>query len=46
VAVDGPDPRIAAQIHAALAGTSSVLDVGAGASSYEPTSTMVAVERR
>lgn len=39
-----PDPRIAGQIHTALAGTSSVLDVGAGAGSYEPTSTTVAVE--
>lgn len=32
-----PDPRIARAIHAHLAGASSVLNVGAGAGSYEPT---------
>ncbi|HSF96320.1 MAG TPA: class I SAM-dependent methyltransferase [Thermohalobaculum sp.] len=31
-----PDPRIAAQIHAALGDAGSVLNVGAGAGSYEP----------
>jgi SAM-dependent methyltransferase len=32
-----PDPRIAKAIHAHLEGTASVLNVGAGAGSYEPT---------
>jgi SAM-dependent methyltransferase len=32
-----PDPRIAARIHAALGGAKTVLNVGAGAGSYEPT---------
>lgn len=31
-----PDPRIAAQIHAALGDAETVLNVGAGAGSYEP----------
>jgi len=31
-----PDPRIAARIHAALGDAQSVLNVGAGAGSYEP----------
>jgi SAM-dependent methyltransferase len=31
-----PDPRIAAQIHAALGDARTVLNVGAGAGSYEP----------
>jgi SAM-dependent methyltransferase len=31
-----PDPRIAARIHAALGDTRSVVNVGAGAGSYEP----------
>ena len=31
-----PDPRIAAQIHGALAGAKSVVNVGAGTGSYEP----------
>jgi SAM-dependent methyltransferase len=31
-----PDPRIAARIHAALGGARTVLNVGAGAGSYEP----------
>ena len=32
-----PDPRIEAQLHAALSGAAPVLNVGAGAGSYEPT---------
>jgi len=32
-----PDPRIAAAIHAALGAAETVLNVGAGAGSYEPT---------
>jgi SAM-dependent methyltransferase len=32
-----PDPRIAERIHAALGGARRVLNVGAGAGSYEPT---------
>lgn len=32
-----PDPRIAAQIHAALGEARTVVNVGAGAGSYEPT---------
>jgi SAM-dependent methyltransferase len=32
-----PDPRIAKRIHAALGGARTVLNVGAGAGSYEPT---------
>lgn len=41
-----PDPRIAAQIHRALGGATSVLNVGAGAGSYEPTDrSVVALER-
>ena len=39
-----PDRRIAQQIHAALGDVSSVLNVGAGAGSYEPASTVLAVE--
>ena len=31
-----PDPRIAQRLHAALAGTGAVLNVGAGTGSYEP----------
>lgn len=31
-----PDPRIAAQLHAALGSARSILNVGAGAGSYEP----------
>lgn len=31
-----PDPRIAARVHAALGGARTVLNVGAGAGSYEP----------
>jgi SAM-dependent methyltransferase len=31
-----PDPRLAAQVHAALGSTRTVLNVGAGAGSYEP----------
>ena len=32
-----PDPRVAAQLHAAIGADASVLNVGAGAGSYEPT---------
>jgi SAM-dependent methyltransferase len=39
-----PDPRIAAQIRSALHGMRSVVNVGAGAGSYEPPATTVAVE--
>jgi len=39
-----PDPRIGAAIHAALGNVSSVLNVGAGAGSYEPPQTVLAVE--
>lgn len=40
-----PDPRIAAQIHAALGDARTVVNVGAGAGSYEPTDrTVTAVE--
>src|SRR4051812_48003523 len=38
------DPRIAAVIHAALGDARSVVNVGAGAGSYEPPTTVVAVE--
>src|SRR5690625_2772779 len=31
-----PDPRIAAQVHAALGAAHTVINVGAGAGSYEP----------
>ena len=34
-----PDPRVAAQLHAALGPAPLVLNVGAGAGSYEPTET-------
>jgi hypothetical protein len=36
-----PDPRIAAQFHAALGDARTVLNVGAGAGSYEPTDRQV-----
>lgn len=39
-----PDPRIAAQVHKALAMMSTVVDVGAGAGSYEPAQTVAAIE--
>jgi SAM-dependent methyltransferase len=39
-----PDPRIAAQIHAALGDAETVIDVGAGTGSYEPPQTVLAVE--
>jgi SAM-dependent methyltransferase len=39
-----PDRRIAAAIHAALGDAASVINVGAGAGSYEPASTVAAVE--
>ena len=38
-----PDPRIATQVGAVLAGMTSVVNVGAGAGSYEPAETVVAV---
>src|SRR5581483_3406651 len=39
-----PDPRIGAQIAAALAGCASVINVGAGAGAYEPPQTVLAVD--
>jgi SAM-dependent methyltransferase len=39
-----PDPRIAAQVASALSGAASVVNVGAGAGSYEPAETVMAVE--
>lgn len=39
-----PDPRIRAVIHSALADAKSVVNVGAGAGSYEPAQTVLAVE--
>ncbi|WP_217561717.1 class I SAM-dependent methyltransferase [Streptomyces sp. GbtcB6] len=39
-----PDPRIAAQIHAALGNAADVVNVGAGTGSYEPPHTALAVE--
>jgi SAM-dependent methyltransferase len=39
-----PDPRIAARIHAALGDATDVINVGAGAGSYEPARTVLAVE--
>ncbi|WP_395308815.1 class I SAM-dependent methyltransferase [Mycobacterium sp. AMU20-3851] len=39
-----PDPRIADRINIALAGMASVVNVGAGTGSYEPTQTVLAVE--
>ena len=39
-----PDPRIAAQIHAALGDAETVVNIGAGTGSYEPPQTMLAVE--
>ncbi|WP_255621006.1 class I SAM-dependent methyltransferase [Pseudonocardia sp. DSM 110487] len=38
------DPRIAAQVASALSGMASVANIGAGAGSYEPAATIVAVE--
>lgn len=38
------DSRIAAHVHTALGGLSSVLNVGAGAGSYEPPATVAAIE--
>ncbi|MGV9454832.1 class I SAM-dependent methyltransferase [Streptomyces sp. NPDC003635] len=38
------DPRIAAQIHAALGDAADVINVGAGTGSYEPARTVLAVE--
>ncbi|WP_328551574.1 MULTISPECIES: methyltransferase domain-containing protein [unclassified Streptomyces] len=39
-----PDPRITAQIHAALGDAVDVINVGAGTGSYEPPRTVLAVE--
>ncbi|WP_034090630.1 class I SAM-dependent methyltransferase [Streptacidiphilus albus] len=39
-----PDPRIGAQIHAALGDVRTVVNVGAGTGSYEPEQTVLAVE--
>ncbi|MGW3563202.1 methyltransferase domain-containing protein [Streptomyces sp. NPDC000941] len=39
-----PDPRIGAQIHAALGSVTDVINVGAGTGSYEPPQTALAVE--
>lgn len=39
-----PDPRIAAQLHAALGDARSVVNVGAGTGAYEPPETVLAVE--
>ncbi|MER6618031.1 class I SAM-dependent methyltransferase [Streptomyces xantholiticus] len=39
-----PDPRVAVQIHEALGDAATVVNVGAGAGSYEPPQTMLAVE--
>ncbi len=39
-----PDPRIAAQFERHLAGAATVINVGAGAGSYEPPHTVLAVE--
>ncbi|WP_210576294.1 methyltransferase domain-containing protein [Streptomyces sp. GESEQ-4] len=39
-----PDPRIAAQIQAALGDAADVINVGAGTGSYEPPQTVLAVE--
>lgn len=36
-----PDPRIATQIHRALGSAQTVLNVGAGTGSYEPTDSCV-----
>jgi SAM-dependent methyltransferase len=39
-----PDPRIAARIQHALGDAATVINVGAGAGSYEPSNTVLAVE--
>lgn len=39
-----PDPRIASQVHAALAAMGTVVNVGAGTGSYEPAQTVAAIE--
>src|SRR5690348_10549287 len=39
-----PDPRVEAAIHGALGDAASVVNVGAGAGSYEPPQTVLAVE--
>jgi hypothetical protein len=40
-----PDPRIASAIISALGDAASVVNVGAGAGSYEPGQTTAAIER-
>jgi SAM-dependent methyltransferase len=39
-----PDPRIGATIAAALSGSATVINIGAGTGSYEPRQTVVAIE--
>jgi hypothetical protein len=39
-----PDPRIGAVINQALHGMTTVANIGAGTVSYEPTTTVIAVE--
>jgi SAM-dependent methyltransferase len=39
-----PDPRIAARIHTALGDAETVINIGAGTGSYEPSRTVLAVE--
>ena len=39
-----PDPRVGALVRAALGDARSVINVGAGAGSYEPPQTVLAVE--
>ncbi|MBO4274693.1 class I SAM-dependent methyltransferase [Microbispora triticiradicis] len=43
-AVRRPDPRVAARITAAIGDAATVVNVGAGAGSYEPPRTLLAVE--
>jgi hypothetical protein len=39
-----PDPRIASQVHSALDSMGTIINVGAGAGSYEPANTVAAIE--
>lgn len=39
-----PDPRIAGHLHRALGDARSVVNIGAGTGSYEPTTTVIAIE--
>lgn len=43
-AIRRPDPRIGARLHVALGDARSVINVGAGTGSYEPASTVLAVD--